>query len=1122
MKRHILLIFSVITIFMFIFYLAFKEQVKITSSADYAHAKSLKQHRGFEAKAEEEKQEHRTDQPGLAMQWEVESRSTIGQPFSYQGSYRFQALHQVTAERSLARREILPWVERGPGNVGGRTRAISVHPDSQDVWLAGAVGGGIWKTENAGSSWRSVTDNLPILSVCAIARCDSQPNVVYAGTGEGFYNSDAIIGDGLFKSSDGGESWSQILSTVNVPDFSYVNRIIVDPNDPDLVLASTNSAIMRSTDGGDTWTSVFSNGSRVQQIIANPDNFSTQYAAVNGSGVYKSIDGGVNWNASSNFSVSFYRVEMALAPSDTSILYATLTNSGGGLAAFYRSDDAGNSWANLGSSPNWLGTQGWYDNTLVVSPADPNEIIVGGLNLYRITATSHGMSGQKITNWYGGTGYPYVHADQHILVAYPGTGGQYKLTVGNDGGVFYSTTSGASWSQRDDGYNVTQFYDADKHPVQTKFVGGTQDNGTNLSPIDATAASQWAQPVGGDGFECAWNKNDGNIVYASLYYSQVYKSTDSGTSFQGVAGLPGSSVFHTSLGMDPFDPDILLVVGNNNTVYRTNDGGDNWEAISGEFNGYNRKTFQFSTINPNIVWAASNASGINVSTDAGLHFHGVSTLPGASNSYILGIGIHPTLDSTAFVTLGVANHPKIYRTDDLGDTWMNITNNLPDVPVHSIISMPYNPDIIWAGTDIGLFESVDAGSTWNYAANGIPAAAIVKLKIVGQDVVAATHGRGVWSVHIDSLPPLVVPTLSPLLHHLEPALPNIPELTFHFSTRSNHDSIRVLVNDSLVANYGETTAYSDLSVLYMAHYGDTLTVDVVGYTDGLTYASEPRTIPVFAPVEQLTDSFDSVSTIISNDLNIGPASSFSSNILQTIHPYSSNKNYYAYIGNPIIISSQTMLDYSDVALVEPGDPGTQYPDQAMWDFCTVEGSLDGSNWSILVEPYDSRYDNSWLDAYNSNFDGFQTLMREHSINLNDYYAAGDTVRVRFRLFSDEYVTGWGWGIDNLVLSNGTGTAPGAFIPRTFALLPNYPNPFNASTNLRFMLDLTGPVDLTIYDLQGRVVNRLITQRLFPAGHIQQIPWNGKNDLGQNVATGIYYARLASRQQQAVIKLTLLK
>jgi photosystem II stability/assembly factor-like uncharacterized protein len=242
--------------------------------------------------------------------------------------------------------EDLNWVERGPANVGGRTRGLIVDPDdpSGDTWFAGSVGGGIWKTSDAGESWVSLTDDLPALSTVCLEMASSNHNVIYAGTGEGFYNADAVIGQGIFKTTDKGETWEQLAATTT-PDFYYVNRIIVDPSNENIVLAATNTGIFKSVDGGVSWSQKYVSNSRTQHLIMNPENFNTLYCAENSRGVLKSTDAGETWALKSLPSQDRY--EIAISPTDTSRLYAA--NEG---SILYMSLDAGETWLRVDEQDN--------------------------------------------------------------------------------------------------------------------------------------------------------------------------------------------------------------------------------------------------------------------------------------------------------------------------------------------------------------------------------------------------------------------------------------------------------------------------------------------------------------------------------------------------------------------------------------------------------------------------------------------------------------------------------------------------------------------------------------------------------------------------------------------------
>ncbi|NOX89474.1 MAG: T9SS type A sorting domain-containing protein [Calditrichaeota bacterium] len=1069
------------------------------------------------------KKRPRPDKPDEAMEEEIALRSVIGEPFSYTGSWRFRAQRAaLQSQPVLYKAAALNWVERGPGNFGGRTRSIVVHPNDSNTWWAGAVGGGIWKTTDAGSSWRSVTDDLPVLSVTAIDICKDQPDILYAGTGEGFYNIDAIIGDGVFKSTDGGETWTQIGSTASNYNFRYVNRLIVHPQHPDTLVVATNNGVYRSENGGNTWTEVFNNGNRVQQIIANPLRWDTQFIAVNASGIYKSTNGGLTWNYVSEEIVDHYRIEMAISETDTNIVYASPVDGNSGLLGFFRSPDAGNNWFNYGNSTNWLGGQGWYDNALVVSPLDPDIVFVGGIDIYRVTINGATMSVDKLTNWYSGAGYPYVHADQHAFVTIKDGSSNFAIISGNDGGVFYSSDMGSTWESKDNNYNVTQYYDGDRHPGVNAFIGGTQDNGTHRSPDEPNNTSSWSRVIGGDGFDCAWNKTEPSIVYGTLYNTRIYKSTDGGYNFVSINNnLPESNIFHTPLAMDPDNSDKLFTAGDNNKFYWTNDGGNNWNEVTTNYNGYTRVKIAVSEASSSIVWTGSTTIYTNVSTDSGLTFSQVTQPPGSPHAYLTGISTHPTQDSTAFLTIGSSGYGKIYRTRDLGQTWTDITNNLPDVPVFTVLVMPFDTSEIWIGTDIGLFISYDAGSSWQYSNNGLPAVSIRRLKIVNQEIVAATHGRGIWSVHRDELD--AWPPLAPSLQDITVPNPNTGILKIRFTANSDYDSALVYVNNLIVDKLFTVPAGKDTFGLYSTNPPEYVTAKVVGYKSGAPNSSDEKSNNIYAAVDTLLENFDDYSSTFFGDFQIQDVTGFSTPALHSPHPYSDKTTYLSYLGTPITLKSGAYFRYSDVAIVEPGEAGSVYPDENFWDYVTVEATDDGDNWTIIVDPYDSRYDSAWETAYNNGNDGDESMYRTHDVSLTNYYPLDTKVYIRFKLYSDANTTGWGWAIDDIESNNlvsDLARSPAAV--NTFALIGNYPNPFNPSTTIMFTLEKKGPVTLEVFNSIGQKVRTLYKDAVLEPGQVHRVVWDGTNDQLRGVSSGMYVYRLRAGEHRALRKMLLLR
>ncbi len=311
---------------------------------------------------------------------------------NYPINYKMEELNKARAAKKSPARKI-PWKNKGPGNVGGRTRAIVV--DSEDptsnTWFAGAASGGVWLTTDAGASWQSLTDDLPNLSASVIVQAPSNPDVLYVGTGEGFGNVGSVSGAGIFKTEDRGESWVQLAGTIT-NDFRFVNRMLVAPDDELQVVAATNTGIFRSLDGGATWVEVYGDDSRIQDLKHKPGNFSIQFAAQNSCCILKSTDAGQTWTTSyETFFNGVERIELATSPANPDWVYAAVqlaTDDGGDI---YLTTDAGETWTLLqdplrGGSHNWFGqngNQGWYDNSIAVHPFSPDTVYIGGIDLWR-------------------------------------------------------------------------------------------------------------------------------------------------------------------------------------------------------------------------------------------------------------------------------------------------------------------------------------------------------------------------------------------------------------------------------------------------------------------------------------------------------------------------------------------------------------------------------------------------------------------------------------------------------------------------------------------------------------------------------------------------------------------
>src|SRR5262245_8259333 len=467
------------------------------------------------------------------------------------------------------------WRPLGPGNIGGRTRALVVDRLNPLIMYAGGVAGGIWKSTNGGASWNPKGDLLPNLAVCSIAIDPTNSNILYAGTGEGFFNNDAVRGVGIFKSSNSGETWSQLNST-NRDKFFYVNDIVVAPSAH--VYAATRTGVWRSTDGGTNWTKVLTpgtDGGCVELVIRTDQTTDYLFASCGSlpqATIYRNTDAGGSGTWTAVYTeTSMGRTSLAIAPLNQNVIYALASdNINYGLLAVLRSTDSGFTWVsrvrntdpvklntvlltnpifafyadcNFGS--NQFLNQGWYDNVISVDPVDSDRVWVGGIDLFRSDdgGTNWGMA----SHWWAPNGHShFVHADQHAILFHPDYNGVSNRTmyVANDGGIFWTgdaraaTATGSlapcdynngnvTWASLNNGYGVTQFYHGLPYPDGATYFGGTQDNGT-LRGSDAGWINGCGLLDGGDGGYVSIDAGNTNILYAENTRLSLKKSYDGG------------------------------------------------------------------------------------------------------------------------------------------------------------------------------------------------------------------------------------------------------------------------------------------------------------------------------------------------------------------------------------------------------------------------------------------------------------------------------------------------------------------------------------------------------------------------------------------------------------------
>ncbi len=446
----------------------------------------------------------------------------------------------------------LTWQSRGPLSVGGRTRTISISPldPSGNTAFAGSVGGGIWKTTNLKAArpvWNPVNDFLPTIAISSIVYDPQNPAIMYCGTGEGFGNVDAARGLGIAKSTDGGNNWVFLSATQN-SNFYYVNKLVV--NNAGQIMAATNSGMYRSLNGGANWEKVL-NGSYSDVEVTSTGVF---FVSCNdfSSGISKSSTGNngewekVNTGASGLPTSNFSRIEMAVAPNNANYIY-TLIYTILNVPSIYQSTNGGATFTKkkipVDADPGFTAqdftrSQGWYDLILKVDPNNENVIYTGGVDAFK--STDGGDNWTQITHWYGGTfnniSYQYMHADQHFIEFEGNSSDNIYFT--NDGGLFKTSNGSAQVPQIEainTNYVVTQFYASDLHPTAgvTYFLAGAQDNGTQQFTGQGLSAT--VQASGGDGAYCNIDTEDPTYMFSQYVYNSYYRSQDGGTSFVSVA-----------------------------------------------------------------------------------------------------------------------------------------------------------------------------------------------------------------------------------------------------------------------------------------------------------------------------------------------------------------------------------------------------------------------------------------------------------------------------------------------------------------------------------------------------------------------------------------------------------
>jgi photosystem II stability/assembly factor-like uncharacterized protein len=694
----------------------------------------------------------------------------------------------------------MKWRLIGPFR-GGRVLAVTGIPGNPNVFYFGGVSGGVWKTVNAGTTWEPIFDKQPVSSIGAIAVAESDPNVIYVGTGEACIRSDISYGDGVYKSVDAGKTWTN----VGLKDSRHIGAIIVDPHDPDIVLvaalghaygSNAERGVFRTTDGGKTWQKVLYRDDKTGAIdlVFDPSNSHIAYAALweahrtpyslesggPGSGLYTSGDGGTTWKHLEGNGLPkgiLGRIGVSVSGADPERVYALIEAKEGGL---FRSDDGGEKWTRVNNEQRFT-QRAWYFTHVFADPVNVDTVYILNTGLFR--STDGGKSFELL---------PAPHGDHHGLWIDPKD--PHRMINSNDGGANITQDGGKTWSTQ---YNqpTAQFYHVAVDERFPYHVYGAQQDNTTVAIASRTSHGvieerDWYTVGEGESGYVAPDPRDANIVYVDGYAGDLTRLNRRTEQMQEISPWPNDNSGIGAVDMkyrfqwtepvvfSPHDPNTLYMAAN--VLLKTTDEGMHWTIISPDLTRNDKSkqqpsggpitkdnsgaeiydtifTVAESPVQKDLIWAGSDDGLVHVTRDGGKDWINVTPKDMPEWAVVSLIDASPHGAGTAYIV--VDNHqnddskPYIYKTEDFGTTWTKLVKGIPDGDyVHVVRQDPADKDLLFAGTETGVFVSFNDGAQWQPLQLNLPAAPVRDLVIKDGDLVAATHGRAFWI--LDDINPL--------------------------------------------------------------------------------------------------------------------------------------------------------------------------------------------------------------------------------------------------------------------------------------------------------------------------------------------------------------------------------
>jgi hypothetical protein len=732
-----------------------------------------------------------------------------------------------------------------------------------------------------------------------------------------------------------------------------------------------------------------------------------------------------------------------------------------------------------------------------------------------------------------------VHPDHHNIVMIPMSASTYKILNANDGGVFISNTSSTpgindgDWTFAGSTYNTSQFYGADKRPGFDEYLGGMQDNGTWKSPPSAAASKTtlYSFNIGGDGFEVLWNNYNDKKLIGGSQGNGFRRSIDGGTTWSAAtSGLSGNHPFISKLANSRNNPETIYTLSSAG-VFRSINFGESWALtpITDKWGAAaSLMDVEVSRANANIVWAGSGMvntgtlRNLHVSTNSGTSFNPTNNYTDVTLGGISKLASHPTEQNTAYALFSFAGKPKILKTTNLGQNWNDIsgfntgstsTNGFPDVAVYCLYVRPDDPNIIWAGTEIGIVESLDNGQTWAILED-FPNVSVWDMKGLDDQIIIATHGRGIWTAKISNLQESNIKKPNVLAVGTSPQ----SDFVFKFLVQDSFDSTQVFLNTQKVGKISQLTAGEYVVKIKNVTPGN-IDIKLVGFKNTAPYHSSVfsgKHIPLIKSFQkQYANLFVNTDDFLTLNTSFILADFGTSNqSLQSTHNYPANFESSTMLLQPIIVTAtNSSFFYQDVALIQPSAAGVTFGQPAFKDYVVVEGTKDGLTWIPLKDGYNASANANWLAAHNVGQTGVPSLSVDQNIDIKSKFSANDTLLFRFRLKSDaDAITGWGWSIDNLFIQQ---TPTGIEQEMPIADFTIYPNPTSGKVKVQYVLKESSSVNIETNDVNGKSVSSTALG-IVPSGkHEVEIDLTTES-------TGIYFVKLKTNNGERIGKILVRK